>query len=92
MDTHIFSTAIGQFDFNITATHYGLFQLRSLVAFGRVGVKIILSFEGGLFANFRINCQTKHHCIVHGLFVEYRQCAGHGQINGTGLSISFGTE
>ena len=89
MDANTLFTAVGKLNFDIAAPYNGLFQLRGLVAFGQVWIKVVLPLEGGLAGNLCVDGEAKHDRIIDRLLVEHGQSAGHGEINGAGLGVGF---
>ena len=71
--------------------HNGVIQLGNLIAFGQVGVKIILARKHGFTADLGPHGQTKAHRVTDGFFVHHRQGARQGRVQPADLAVGFGT-
>src|SRR5680860_931381 len=65
------------FDIHMPGPDNRAFQLRGLIAFGQVRIKVILALEHGSTGDFGVHRQAEHYGIAKRLFVGYRQSARH---------------
>ena len=79
-------------DVKITVGGDGQFILGDLVAFGQVRVKVVFAREPAFRLNGAMGCQGHFDGVVHHLFIEHRQYAGHSQAHRTGVGVRGGTE
>ena len=91
-DTYGAGSAVLELDLKAAATDDGSLELADLVALGQVRVKIILAVEHRAPANVRANTEPEHDGVAHRQGVQYRQHAGHGQVDGTGLGVGLGAK
>ena len=87
-----FLAAVRQFDVHVATTDDGLFQLGGLIGLGQIRVEIVFALEHRGAGDVGIDGQTEHDGIAKCLFIGHRQGAGHGEVDGAGLSVGLGAK
>jgi len=79
------------FDVKMTVAANRGVQLRYLVGFGQVGVKIIFAVKLAVFGDVKIKRQPEPQGILHDGTVKHRQYAGHPRADRADVGIRFAT-
>ena len=61
--------------------------LADLVAFGQVGVAVVLAREDAERRNLAVQCQPAPHRLLDRVFIDNRQHAGHGQTDRADVAV-----
>ena len=70
----------------------GLFELRYLIAFGQIRIKIVLSCKGGHRPNGAVGGQGQPSGKGHRATVQDRQTSRQSQAHGTDLGVGLSSE
>ncbi|MCY1179907.1 hypothetical protein D9M73_203260 [compost metagenome] len=70
----------------------GMVHLAGLVALGQVRIEVVLAGEDVLPGDVRVDGQAELAGHAHGFRVQYRQGAGHAEVNQAGLGVGLGAE
>ena len=92
VDANTLFAAIGQLNLDPAGTDDGLVELGGLVALGQVGVEVVFALKYRGHADLGVDGEAKHHRVLHCRAVEYRQGAGHCQVDGVGLAVGLGAK
>src|SRR3974377_1094893 len=85
-DTDAFGAAT-VFDFNPATRCERQFELRNLVAFGKIGIKIVLAGKTGVFVDGAVEGQSGTHAQFHDALIQDWQSTGQPQTYWTNVGI-----
>ena len=80
------------FDVDMAAEADRFIELRDLVVFGQIGVKIVFTVEFVEFLDLAAQRQAGADSELDHLFVEHGQCAGHTQADRANMGVRLAAE
>ena len=94
MDTGHADTLFPAFHFNVdmAAQANRLIELRDLIVFRQIGIKIVFTVEFIEFLDIAVQSKSRTDRKFHHLFVEHGQSAGHTQADRADMGVGFAAE
>ena len=91
-DADALDGAVFQGDVEEALADDGVIHLAGLIALGQVRVEVVLAREDVTFGDLGVDRQAELAGHAHGFGVQYRQGAGHAEVDQAGLGVGLGAK